>query len=82
MGQARLHQTPLALLGDELFHRTVQLLPSGCRALLLLDPGPSAHHLRQGPVRDTLSVGQAATLMPVASFLDPVEEFKEFPEQA
>ena len=71
--EARLDQPPLTLIAHMLRDSGAQLR-SGCRGILFFqDPGASADHLRQRPVRHPLAVRETATLVPPADVLDPVQ---------
>jgi hypothetical protein len=82
MGEARLDQPSLPLVGDEPLHDRPQLRPGGLGVLVLRDPRTRPDHVGQRPVGDTLAVGQAAPALPEDLRGDPVDVLLELPRQA
>ena len=82
LGEPRLDQRPLLGVGDVLLDRRPQLRQCRLRRLLLDDPRPHPHHLRQRPVGDAFAVGEAAAAVPPDVVGEPVDVLLELPGEA
>ena len=61
--------------------RLVQLPRRRFRLLLLRDPRPHSHHLRERPVRDALAIGEATAAVPVHVAGEAVDVLLELPRE-
>src|SRR5215207_11382796 len=65
-----------------LLERCPQLRARGLRLLVLRDPRPHPHHVREGPISHALAVGETAAAVPPDLLDDPVEVLVELPAEA
>ena len=82
MREARLHEAPLVRIGDVGIDGGAELRRRGDGVLVLEDPRAQAHHLRERPERDSLTVGEAAAAVPPGVRRQPVEVLLELPREA
>ena len=81
MGEPRLDQTALTLVGHVALDRLAKLPPGRLRGLVFGDARTGANHLGERPVGHAFPVRERAALMPVDLRLDAVDVLEELPEQ-
>ena len=74
LSQPRLDEPSLLRVEQVLLQRRVQLAQRLVGLLVLDDPAPPADDVRERPVRDALSVGEAAATVPVDRLDHAVED--------
>ena len=81
MGEPRLDEGSLLLVVQVLDECRAQLLAGRVGTLFLGDPAAHANHVRQRPVGDAVSVGEATSAVPPDLLDDPVEVLVELPHE-
>src|SRR5438552_738243 len=81
MRQPRLEPPPLLRVFDVVIHRLLEPGPGHAGLIALCDPDAHPDHLRQSPVRDALSIGQAPAAVPPDRAGEPVGVLLELPGQ-